>query len=219
MTIAVLLADPHAPSRADHIALLAAQPDLKVLGAYAYGREVCAHAQEQAPDVLLTDLQLKDMGGIELMRRLAAHPGLGHIRVVVLAGQTSCPQAFEALQEGARGLLFKDTDTRELPRAVRLVAAGEASVSSRVTQLLIDACVSSPKATTLDDLTPREREVLSLVGTGLSTQEIADRLVVAQTTAKTHVYRAMLKLGARSRTRLVAIAYESGLVSPRHASL
>lgn len=217
MATAVVLADPYPPTCAGHAALLDAEPDLEVVGKYTHGAEACAAAEQLRPEVVLTSIQLADMSGIELTRRLAARPGLGQVRVVVLADAAPCPLVFEALGAGARGFLFKDSDIDDLPRTVRLVANGEARVSSRITRPLIDEWMWRTEAPALDGLTPREREVLSLIGKGLSTEEIAASLFVAPTTAKTHVNRAMVKLGVRSRTRLVAIAYESGLVHPARA--
>ncbi|MFD3933408.1 LuxR C-terminal-related transcriptional regulator [Streptomyces sp. NPDC058614] len=215
MAISVLLAHHHPPTRAALAALLGAEPDLEVVGAYGDGVRAQVMAERLLPDVLLTDLRLPGVSGVELTRRLAARPG---IRTVVLADSALPELALEALGAGARGLLCQDTGTGELPRALRLVAGGGALVSPRLTRPLIDACLRSPgipDVPLLDSLTERERQVLSLVGSGLSNQEIADRLVVAETTAKTHVRRAMVKLGVRSRTQLVAIAYRSGVLRPR----
>ncbi|MEV7885279.1 response regulator transcription factor [Streptomyces sp. NPDC002817] len=220
MPIEVLLAHSDPSTRARISALLAAEPDIEVVGAHGDGVRALAEAGRLLPGVVLTGLRLSGLDGVELTRRLAGRNAPHGVRVVVLAGSGPVPRAFAALAAGARGLLH-DTDRAELPRAVRLVAGGGALVSPRLTGPLIEACVRGaavPAASavpTLDGLTRREREVLSLVGTGLSTQEIADRLVVAETTAKTLVRRTMVKLGARSRTRLVAIAYESGMIRPR----
>lgn len=220
MPIEVLLAHCDPSTRARISALLAAEPDIEVVGAHGDGVRALAAAGRLLPGVVLTGLRLSGLDGVELTRRLAGRDGPHGVRVVVLAGSGPVPRAFAALAAGARGLL-QDTDRVELPRAVRLVAGGGALVSPRLTGPLIEACVrgaalsAAADVPTLDALTRREREVLSLVGTGLSTQEIADRLVVAETTAKTLVRRTMVKLGARSRTRLVAIAYESGMIRPR----
>ncbi|MFF1300400.1 MULTISPECIES: response regulator transcription factor [unclassified Streptomyces] len=220
MPIEVLLAHSAPSTRARISALLAAEPDIEVVGAHDDGVRALAAAGRLLPGVVLTGLRLNGLDGVELTRRLAGRDGPHGVRVVVLAGSGPAPRAFAALAAGARGLL-QDTDRAELPRAVRLVAGGGALVSPRLTGPLIEACVrgaalsAASDVPTLDALTRREREVLSLVGTGLSTQEIADRLVVAETTAKTLVRRTMVKLGARSRTRLVAIAYESGMIRPR----
>lgn len=218
MAIEVLLAHPHPSVRAALAGLLGAESGIEVVGECGDGRQAQDMAGRLRPGILVTGLRLPGLDGVELTRRLVGHSGPHGIRVVVLVDVASRALAFEALRAGARGLLLQDTDTDELPRALRLVAGGGALVSPRLTRPLIDACLSGPglpDMPALDNLTAREREVLSLVGTGLSTQEIADRLVVAEVTAKTHVRRTMVKLGARTRTQLVAIAYESGMLRPR----
>ncbi|NNN37770.1 response regulator transcription factor [Streptomyces sp. S3(2020)] len=221
MAIDVLLAHPHPSVRAALAGMLGGESDIDVVGECGDGRRALDLAGRLLPDVLVTGLRLPGLDGVELTRRLVGRTGPHGGRVVVLADAASCALAFEALGAGARGLLCQDTDTGELPRALRLVGGGGALVSPRLTRPLIDACLGGPgipETPALDNLTAREREVLSLVGTGLSTQEIADRLVVAEVTAKTHVRRTMVKLGARTRTRLVAIAYESGMLRPRARS-
>ncbi|MFJ3671293.1 LuxR C-terminal-related transcriptional regulator [Streptomyces sp. NPDC090106] len=210
MPVEVLLAHPSQATAARLAALLAAEDGLDVVGACADGTRALALAGRLPPDVLVTGLRLPGLDGVELTRRAAARG----VRVVALVDGAPVPLALAVLGAGARGLV-EHADGRELPRAVRLVAAGGALVSPRLTRPLIEACVHGAVTVVGPDLgrlTPREREVLSLVGTGLSTQEIADRLVVAEVTAKTHVRRTMVKLGARTRTQLVAIAWESGLL-------
>ncbi|MEU5322153.1 response regulator transcription factor [Streptomyces sp. NPDC021056] len=218
MAIEVLLAHPHPSVRVALAGLLGGESDIEVVGECGDGRRAQDLAGRLLPDVLVTGLRLPGLDGVELTRRLVGRDGPHGVRVVVLADAASGSLAYEALGAGARGLLCQDTDTDELPRALRLVSQGGALVSPRLTRPLIDACLRGPglpDVPALDHLTAREREVLSLVGTGLSTQEIADRLVVAEVTAKTHVRRTMVKLGARTRTQLVAIAYESGMLRPR----
>ncbi|MEU5893138.1 response regulator transcription factor [Streptomyces sp. NPDC047461] len=218
MAIEVLLAHPHPSVRVALAGLLGGESDIEVVGECGDGRRAQDLAGRLLPDVLVTGLRLPGLDGVELTRRLVGRAGPHGVRVVVLADVAAGSLAFEALGAGARGLLCQDTDTGELPRALRLVSEGGALVSPRLTRPLIDACLRGPglpDMPALNNLTAREREVLSLVGTGLSTQEIADRLVVAEVTAKTHVRRTMVKLGARTRTQLVAIAYESGMLRPR----
>lgn len=218
MAIEVLLAHPHPSVRVALAGMLGGESDIEVVGECGDGRRAQDLAGWLLPDVLVTGLRLPGLDGVELTRRLVGRTGPHGVRVVVLVDVASSALAFEALGAGARGLLCQDTDTGALPRALRLVSGGGALVSPRLTRPLIDACLHGPgipDMPALDSLTAREREVLSLVGTGLSTQEIADRLVVAEVTAKTHVRRTMVKLGARTRTQLVAIAYESGMLRPR----
>lgn len=218
MSIEVLLAHPHPATRAALAGPLGGEDDIEVVGECGDGRRALDLAGRLRPSVLVTGLRLPGLDGVEVTRRLAGQADAGGVRVVVLLDGPSSQLAFEALRAGARGVLVQDSDTGELPRALRLVAGGGALVSPRLTRPLIDACLRGPGAVAapaLDRLTARERQVLSLVGTGLSTQEIADRLVVAELTAKTHVRRTMVKLGARNRTQLVAIAYESGMLRPR----
>ncbi|MFI1726387.1 LuxR C-terminal-related transcriptional regulator [Streptomyces sp. NPDC020489] len=233
MAIEVLLAHPHPSTRDALCEALAAEADIGVVGECGDGRRALELAERLLPGILVAGLRLPGLDTAQLTRRLVGRRGVhggvhggGHgsvhgvrsVRVVVLADAASTGLAFEALRAGARGVLLQDTDIGELPRALRLVAGGGAVVSPRLTLPLIDACLRGPdvlETPSLDHLTARERQVLSLVGTGLSTQEIADRLVVAEVTAKTHVRRTMAKLGARNRTQLVAIAYESGMLRPR----
>ncbi|MFF7451847.1 MULTISPECIES: LuxR C-terminal-related transcriptional regulator [unclassified Streptomyces] len=221
MAIEVLLAHPHPSTRAALCGALAVEGDIEVVGECGDGRRALELAERLLPGVLVAGLRLPGLDAAQLTRRLTGRGGVRSVRsvrVVVLADGASTGLAFEALRAGARGVLLQDTDAGDLPRALRLVAGGGAVVSPRLTRPLIDACLRGPdvlETPSLDRLTARERQVLSLVGTGLSTQEIADRLVVAEVTAKTHVRRTMAKLGARNRTQLVAIAYESGMLRPR----
>ncbi|WP_327722966.1 response regulator transcription factor (plasmid) [Streptomyces sp. NBC_00490] len=214
-TTTLLLAEPHTGRRARRAALLAAEPDLEVMATCSDEAEVHTQLERRIPDVVLTDPRLPGTGphGTGLIRRLTQGPH--RIPVLVLADPEPLHAALETLQAGAHGLLFKDTDDDRLPRAVRLVAGGEAVLSSRITWPLIDACVQRSPLPALDRLTPREREVLALTGAGLSIREIADRLVISHFTARTHVRRTMVKLGARRRAGLVAIAYGAGVVHPR----
>jgi DNA-binding NarL/FixJ family response regulator len=214
--ISVLLADDQALVRAGFRALLEAQPDLEVVGEAADGEAALRLAVAHRPDVVLMDIRMPGCDGLEATRRIVADPRLSAVRVIVLTTFDLDDYVFEALRVGASGFLVKDTEPVELIRAVRAVANGDALLSPGVTRRLIEEFVARtrrPKPSVdLAELTQREREVMALVGIGLSNDEIAERLVVSPTTAKTHVSRAMTKLGARDRAQLVVFAYESGLL-------
>jgi DNA-binding NarL/FixJ family response regulator len=216
----VLLADDQVLVRAGFRALLDAQPDLEVVAEAVDGEEAVELARRERPDVVLMDVRMPRMDGLEATRRITSDPALGATRVVVLTTFELDDYVFGALRAGASGFLLKDVDPPELLAAVRVVAGGEALLAPRLTRRLIEAFVRQerpagpPAAEELADLTPREREVLALVGRGLSNAEIADELVLSPLTAKTHVARVFAKLGARDRAQLVVVAYESGLVVP-----
>jgi DNA-binding NarL/FixJ family response regulator len=217
--IRVLLADDQALVRAGFAALLDSEADIEVVGEAADGEHALRLARALSPDVILMDVRMPVLDGIEATRRLAADERLAAVRVVVLTTFELDEYVFDALRAGASGFLVKDTEPLELLHAVRVAARGDALLSPGVTRRLIAEFVSrspeTPRAPALDELTEREREVMALVATGLSNDEIATRLVISPATAKTHVSRAMLKLGARDRAQLVVFAYESGLVNPR----
>ncbi|MDT9687461.1 response regulator transcription factor [Streptomyces sp. P9(2023)] len=216
--IRVLLADDQSLVRAGFRALLDAQPDIEVAGEAADGEEAAAKARELGPDVVLMDIRMPLLDGLAATRRITEDPALGAVKVVMLTTFELDEYVFEAIRSGASGFLVKDTEPEELVRAVRAVVHGDALLSPGVTRRLIEefAARSKPPAAVsgLDELTEREREVMALVGIGLSNEEIARRLVVSPLTAKTHVSRTMVKLGARDRAQLVVLAYESGLVRP-----
>ena len=220
MTTGVLLSDDQALVRAGFRALLDAQPDIRVVGEAADGVEVVDLARRRRPDVVLMDIRMPRMDGIEATRRITTDPELAGTRVVVLTTFELDEYVFGALRAGASGFLLKDIDPADLITAVRVVAGGEALLAPRLTRRLIEAFVEQERASgvtedeVLQGLTPREREVLELVGGGLSNAEIADELVLSPLTAKTHVARLFSKLDARDRAQLVVIAYESGLVVP-----
>jgi DNA-binding NarL/FixJ family response regulator len=214
----ILLADDQALVRAGFRALLSAEPDIEVVGEAADGAAALELAREHRPDVVLMDIRMPGTDGLEATRRIVADPDLDGTRVIILTTFDLDDYVFEALRAGASGFLLKDTEPVDLISGVRAVARGDALLAPSVTRRLIERFASrlrTPRsATTLDVLTEREREVVALVGGGLSNEEIAERLVVSPATAKTHVSRAMVKLAARDRAQLVMLAYETGLVRP-----
>ncbi|MFD5800841.1 response regulator [Streptomyces sp. NPDC127020] len=215
----VALVDDQALMRAGFRALLDAEDGVEVVGEAADGEQGVALVREQVPDVALVDVQMPVMTGIEATRRIAADPALAAVRVVILTNYGLDEYVFEALRAGASGFLLKDTEPADLLQAIQVVARGEALLSPSVTRTLIGEFVARPPdrstAPGLDCLTRREREVTALAARGLSNEEIAAHMVISPLTAKTHISRAMTKLGARDRAQLVVFAYESGMVTAR----
>jgi DNA-binding NarL/FixJ family response regulator len=220
--IRVLLADDQALVRAGFRSLLEDEEDLEIVGEAGDGATAVELARSKRPDVVLMDIRMPVMDGLEATRRIAADKLLDGVRVLVLTTFELDEYVFEALASGASGFLLKNTDPVELLRAVRVVAAGEALLAPSVTRRLIAEFAARPRPggtpVELAALTDREREVMALAAAGLSNEEIAERLVVSPATARTHVSRAMVKLGARDRAQLVVFAYESGLVAPGRAA-
>jgi DNA-binding NarL/FixJ family response regulator len=215
--IRVLLADDQLLVRAGFRALLSAEPDIEVVGEAGDGAHAVRLARTARPDVVLMDIRMPGLDGLAATRQITADPALSGVRIVVLTTFELDEYVAEALRLGATGFLLKSTDPSELVRAVRVVAAGEALLSPRITRRVIErfaAGAAGPPPRLLGELTDREREVVALVGAGLSNDEIAARLIMSPATAKTHVSRAMIKLGARDRAQLVVFAYEAGLVRP-----
>jgi DNA-binding NarL/FixJ family response regulator len=219
--IRVLLADDQALVRAGFRALLNAEPDIEVVAEAADGLAAVRLTQQTEPDVVLMDIRMPGVDGLEATRRIAADPALAGTRVVILTTFELDEYVFEALRTGASGFLVKDTEPVELLRGVRAVAAGDALLSPSVTRRVIGEFATpgsrgrqAAPPQELEQLTEREREVMVLVAEGLSNDEIAARLVISPATAKTHVSRAMVKLGARDRAQLVVYAYEAGLIRP-----
>jgi DNA-binding NarL/FixJ family response regulator len=220
--IRVLIADGQPVVRAGVHALLEAENDITVVGDAADGDEAVAIAREVRPDVVLIDADLSGLDVLEVTRLIIEDPDQGGPSVLILAARDTDDCLFAALRAGASGFLVKNTDPIDLVEAVRVVAAGEALLSPGATGRLIAEFASQPQAhlpsdEQLEELTPREREVMTLVATGLSNAEIAERFVISRATVKTHVSRALCKLDVRDRAQLVAVAYQAGLVHPGHS--
>jgi DNA-binding NarL/FixJ family response regulator len=216
--IRVVIADDQALVRAGFRALLESEADIEVVGEAGDGAHAVRLARQMLPDVVLMDIRMPGVDGLAATRQIATDPSLQGVRIVVLTTFELDEYVAEALRSGAAGFLVKNTDPGELVRGVRVVAAGEGLLSPSVTRRVIEQfamrTASPAQPARLAELTEREREVVALAGAGLSNSEIAARLVVSPATAKTHVSRAMVKLGARDRAQLVVFAYEAGLVRP-----
>jgi DNA-binding NarL/FixJ family response regulator len=217
--IRVLIADDQELVRLGLRTLVDSDADMTVVGEAADGLRAVQLAAAERPDVVLMDIRMPGIDGIEATKRIAAHPALTETRVVVLTTFELDAYVFDALRYGASGFLVKDTKPAELLQAIRLVAGGEALLSPSVTRRVVAEFANRPAKVVrthpqLAALTERERQIAGLVGEGLSNDEIAERLVVSPATARTHVSRAMTKLGARDRAQLVVFAYQSGLVEP-----
>ncbi len=221
MTISILIVDDQPLIRGAVRELVVHEPDLSVAGEAANGRDAIDSARRTQPDIVLMDIRMPVMDGLQATREICADPDLSGTRVLVLTTFEEEDYVAEALRAGASGFIGKGTEPSELIAAIRTVHAGEALLSPRATRALIDRYTKSsphtaqlPLEATLGVLTEREREVLVLVAEGLSNDEIATALTISPSTAKTHVNRTMAKLLAHDRAQLVIIAYESGLVVP-----
>jgi DNA-binding NarL/FixJ family response regulator len=216
--IRILVADDQMLVRAGFRALLGAEDGVEVVGEAADGEQAVSLARSRRPDVVLMDIRMPGLDGLEASRRILRDPALADVRVVILTTFETDEYIFEAIRLGASGFLVKDTEPADLIRAIRVVAEGESLLSPGVTRRLIEEFARRAKEPLelpgIGELTEREREVMGLVALGLSNDEIAQRLVVSPATAKTHVSRIMIKLGARDRAQLVVFAYESGLARP-----
>jgi len=216
--IRVVLADDQALVRGGFRSLLDARDDIKVVGEAADGHEAVALAKQHRPDVVLMDIRMPGLDGLDATRQIASDPDLAAVRVVILTTFGLDEYLFDALRYGASGFLVKDTRPADLVEAVRVVAAGDSLISPSMTRRLIEEFATNAKpsrpAKELDVLTHREREVLALVAGGLTNDEIGQRLYLSPATARTHVSRIMTKLAARDRTQLAVLAYETGLVRP-----
>ncbi|MGI5136986.1 MULTISPECIES: response regulator [unclassified Streptomyces] len=219
--IRVLLIDDQPLIRSGFRALLDLEDDIEVVAEAVDGKEGLAMVKEHLPDIVLIDIQMPVVDGIEATRLIAADPALAQVHVVILTNYGMDEYIFNALRAGAAGFLVKDILPEDLLHAVRVAARGDALLAPSITRKLINQYVAQPLNTTagtgLEELTNREREAVALVAQGLSNDEIADHMVISPMTAKTHINRAMAKVHARDRAQLVVLAYESGLVAPRNS--
>jgi DNA-binding NarL/FixJ family response regulator len=223
MTIRVVLADDQDLVRVGLRALIDREPDLEVVGEAANGQHALDTVRSTGADVVVMDIRMPVLDGLEATRLIASDPSLAGVRILVLTTFEIDEYVFEALRLGAGGFLLKDADTGEILRAIRVVAAGDSLLSPSVTRMVVETFATmpgptAPRASLLRTLTEREREVVALAGTGLSNDEIAEKLFISPATSRTHVSRAMSKLGARDRAQLVVFAYETGLVTPGQPS-
>jgi DNA-binding NarL/FixJ family response regulator len=219
MSIRVLLVDDQALIRAGFRMILDAEEDIEVIGESADGTQAVDSVRRLKPDVVLMDIRMPEMDGIEATRLIAGADGNGAPRVLMLTTFDLDEYVYDALRAGASGFLLKDVPAEQLVEGIRLVARGEALLAPTVTRRLIEefsrtAASQRSAPASLDDLTPRELEVFKLIARGMSNAEIADELVVSETTVKTHVARVLMKLGVRDRVQAVVLAYESGVVAP-----
>lgn len=214
--IRVLIADDQALVRGGFRVLVDSEPDMTVVGEAADGGTAAALAAELKPDVVLMDIQMPGVGGLEGIRRIAADPGSSGVRVLILTTFDEDDYVVEGLTAGASGFLLKNTDPAQLLHGIRVVAGGEELLSPGLTKRLLSR--GAPRSAVNHDifaqLTAREREVVALAAQGLSNEEITRELVISPATTKTHISRALAKLGARDRAQLVALAYQHGLVKP-----
>jgi DNA-binding NarL/FixJ family response regulator len=217
VSIGVLIADDQALVRTGFRMILSAEPDIDVVGEAVDGREAVALARELSPDVVLMDIRMPDLDGIEATRRIVARMD-GGPRILILTTFDLNEYVYQALRAGASGFLLKDVPAHQLAAGVRMVAAGEALLAPSITRRLIEEFAATPEAAPpppgLDELTPRELEVFRLVARGLSNAEIAADLVVSEATVKSHVAHILMKLNLRDRVQAVVLAYEAGIVSP-----
>jgi DNA-binding NarL/FixJ family response regulator len=219
--IRVVVADDQALVRSGFLALLRSEDGIEVVGEAANGYEAVTIAKAKRPDVILMDIRMPEMDGLEATRLITADPTLAAVRILVLTTFDLDEYVHEALRAGASGFLLKDTLPPDLLAAVRVVAAGEALLAPSITRRLIEDFVRRPITQTadprLDQLTGREREVLTAVAKGLSNAELAEELFMSHATAKTHVSHLLTKFAARDRAQLVVAAYETGLITARQA--
>jgi DNA-binding NarL/FixJ family response regulator len=218
MSIRILLVDDQALIRAGFRMILDAEEDMEVVGECSDGTQAVDSAGRLSPDVVLMDIRMPEMDGIEATRRIAAHEGEAGPRVLMLTTFDLDEYVYDALRAGASGFLLKDVPAQELVSGIRVVAQGDALLAPSVTKRLIHefsrGAVAQSAPAELQELTPRELEVFQLIARGLSNAEIAAELVVSETTVKTHVARVLMKLGVRDRVQAVVLAYESGVVAP-----
>jgi DNA-binding NarL/FixJ family response regulator len=222
VSIGVLIADDQALVRTGFRMILSAEEDIEVVGEAVDGREAVALARELNPDVVLMDIRMPELDGIEATRRIAERAAEGGPRILMLTTFDLNEYVYKALRAGASGFLLKDVPAQQLAAGVRMVAAGEALLAPSITRRLIEEFAATPEAAPpppgLDELTPREFEVFRLIARGLSNAEIADELVVSDATVKSHVAHVLMKLNVRDRVQAVVLAYEAGVVSPGQRS-
>jgi len=221
--IKVLLADDMPLARAGLRTMLEVEDGLLVVGEARDGKEAVSLALETSPDVVLMDLSMPGIDGLEATRRIVGDERLADVKVIIVTTYETDERVFETLRAGASGFLLKDAEPHELIRGIEVVAAGDSLLAPSVTRRLIAEFTAQPTTSSISPkelqwLTEREREIVALVAGGLSNREIAERLVISPATAKTHVSRAMRKLNAHDRAQLVVLAYESGLVVPGRQS-
>ncbi len=218
MSVRVLIADDQALVRTGFRMILDAEPDIEVVGEAENGRDAVARTRELAPDVVLMDIRMPEMDGIEATRQIVSGDGERAPKVLMLTTFDLDEYVYDALRAGASGFLLKDVPAQQLAGGVRMVAVGDALLAPSITRRLIEEFAAAPAAAApprgLDELTPRELEVFRLVARGMSNAEIAAELIVGETTVKTHVTRLLMKLGLRDRVQAVVLAYEAGIVTP-----
>jgi DNA-binding NarL/FixJ family response regulator len=219
----VLLVDDQQLIRAGFRMILDAEEDIEVVGECADGTQAIDSVKRFKPNVVLMDIRMPEMDGIEATRRIAQSDGDPPVRVLMLTTFDLDEYVYDALRAGASGFLLKDTPADQLVDGIRLVASGEALLAPSVTRRLIEEFSKGPRGrqeqpSSVEELTPRELEVFTLMARGMSNHEIAEELVVSETTVKTHVARVLMKLGVRDRVQAVVMAYESGLVAPGDSS-
>jgi DNA-binding NarL/FixJ family response regulator len=218
MTVRVVIADDQQLIRAGFRMILAAEPDIEIVGEAATGTEAVSLARELGPDVVLMDIRMPELDGIEATRRILAQNHEPKASVLILTTFDLDEYVYDALRAGASGFLLKDVPAPQLAAAIRTVGEGDALLAPSITRRLIEEFTAPRTATKalpgLSELTPRELEVFRLLATGMANREIAAHLIVGETTVKTHVTRILMKLGVRDRVQAVVLAYEAGIVNP-----
>jgi DNA-binding NarL/FixJ family response regulator len=220
MSVRVVIADDQQLIRTGFRMILAAEPDIEVVGEATTGAEAVTITRELRPDVVLMDIRMPELDGIEATRRILAESREANTRVLMLTTFDLDEYVYDALRAGASGFLLKDVPAHQLAAGVRTVGEGDSLLSPTITRRLIEQ-FAAPRTTVerppgFDELTPRELEVYRLLASGKSNGEIAAELIVGETTVKTHVTRILMKLGLRDRVQAVVVAYETGIVTPRH---